>query len=304
LTPRPGRNGARLGLAGWLVVLALIGVAPGCSRGQPATGARGARIVSLVPAATEMLFAIGAGPQVTGVSSYDHFPPEVEKLPRVGALLDPDTERILALRPDLVVVYGSQTEAEARFKKAGIQVFVYRHPVDMAIAGTMDIITKLGALTDHAAQAREVVTRVETGLVAVRMRVANRDRPRTLLVIGRQPGTLQGIYASGGVGFLHEMLDVAGGENVFDDVKRESTQPSIETLLARAPDAVLELHAATPAGDYAAHDLGVWSKLASVPAVRENRIHEVIGDFVVVAGPRLAAGAEAIARALHPEAFQ
>jgi hypothetical protein len=73
--------------------------------------------VSLVPAVTEMLFAVGAGTQVVGVSSYDHFPPEVEKLPKVGALIDPDTERILSLRPDLVVVYGSQTDTEARFKR-------------------------------------------------------------------------------------------------------------------------------------------------------------------------------------------
>ena len=301
---RSGRGGSALVLAGWLVVLALIAATPGCSRTQPATRARSARIVSLVPAVTEMLFAIGAGAQVVGVSSYDHFPPQVEQLPRVGALLDPDTERILALRPDLVVVYGSQTDAEARFKRAGIQVFVYRHPVEMAITGTMDIITRLGALTDHAAQARDLVTRVESSLAAVRTRVADRDRPRTLLVIGRQPGTLQGIYASGGVGFLHEILDIAGGENVFDDMKRESAQPSIETLLTRAPDAILELHAASAAGDYAANDLGAWSKLASVPAVRENRVREVIGDFVVVAGPRLAEGAEAIARALHPDAFQ
>jgi ABC-type Fe3+-hydroxamate transport system substrate-binding protein len=100
------------------------------------------------------------------------------------------------------------------------------------------------------------------------------------------------------------MLDVAGGDNVFDDVKRESTQPSIETLLARAPDAILEVHAATAAGDYASKDLGVWAKLASVPAVRQGRVHEVIGDFVVVAGPRLVEGADAIARALHPDAFQ
>jgi iron complex transport system substrate-binding protein len=251
-----------------------------------------------------MLFAIGAGAEVVGVSNYDHFPPEVESLPRVGALLDPDTERILALRPDLVVVYGSQTDTEARFKQAGIRTFTYRHPVSPAIVGTMDIVTRLGQATRHEAQAREVVTRVTTALDTVRARVAGRDRPRTLLVIGRQPGTLQGLYASGGVGFLHEMLQIAGGNNVFDDVQRESAQPSIETLLTRAPDVILELKANAPAGDYNQADLEVWKKLAAIPAVRDNRIKTVVGDFVVVAGPRVAQGAEAIARTLHPEAFK
>src|SRR6185312_14915703 len=86
-----------------------------------------ARIVSLVPALTEMLFAIGAGPQVVAVSSYDEFPPQVKSLPRVGALLDPDMERILALRPDLVLSYGSQTDVQAQLARANIRVFSYRH---------------------------------------------------------------------------------------------------------------------------------------------------------------------------------
>jgi ABC-type Fe3+-hydroxamate transport system substrate-binding protein len=106
------------------------------------------------------------------------------------------------------------------------------------------------------------------------------------------------------VGFLQEMLAVAGAENVFDDVKRESVQPSTETMLARAPDVLLELRATAPAGDFRSADLAVWNTLASIPAVRTGRVHSVVGDFVVVAGPRLAEGAEAIARVLHPEAFR
>ena len=86
----------------------------------PVSAQRPQRIVSLIPAVTEILFAIGAGPQVVGVGSFDTFPPEVSKLPRVGALLDPDTERILSLRPTLVVTYGSQTELQTQLARAGI----------------------------------------------------------------------------------------------------------------------------------------------------------------------------------------
>jgi iron complex transport system substrate-binding protein len=279
-------------------------LAAACRGAAPPAPAKAQRIVSLVPAVTEMLYAVGAGPQVVGVSSYDHFPPEVEALPKVGALIDPDTERILALRPDLVVVYGSQTDTEARFKKAGIQTFSYRHGSTEAIQGTLDIITALGAATGHEAQAHEVVVRVRTGLDSIRMRVEGLPRPRTLLVIGRQPGTLQGVYVAGGSGFLNEVLEVAGGQNVFEDVMRESVQPSSETLLRRAPDVLLELHATEPAGNYPNGDLNVWNTLASIPAVRDHRVHSVVGDFVVVAGPRLAEGAEAIARALHPDTFK
>ena len=194
------------------VVLALfVGLGAACRDATPAGPVKAQRIVSLVPAVTEMLFAIGAGKQVVGVSSFDHFPPEVERLPKVGALIDPDTERILTLRPDLVVVYGSQSDTEARFKKAGIQTFSYRHDVSAAIPGTFDTITALGAATTHDAQARELVVRMTSALDRIRTRVAGLRRPRTMLVIGRQPGTLQGVYVAGGSGFLDEMLEVAGG---------------------------------------------------------------------------------------------
>jgi iron complex transport system substrate-binding protein len=286
-----------------LLVAALAGVA---CRGTapPAQPAKAQRIVSLVPAVTEMLYAIGAGPQVVGVSSYDHFPPEVEKLPKVGALIDPDTERILSLRPDLVVVYGSQTDTEARFKKAGIPTFGYRHGATEAILGTFDTITALGTATGHEVQAREVVVRLTTELDALRKRVEGLSRPRTLLVIGRQPGSLQGMFVAGGSGFLNEILETAGGQNVFEDVKRESVQPSSETLLRRAPDVLLELRATEPAGNYPGGELSVWNTLASIPAVRDHRVYSLVGDFVVVAGPRLAEGAAAIARTLHPDAFK
>jgi len=287
-----------------LVAALLLTIGVACRGAAPPPPGKAQRIVSLVPAVTEMLFAIGAGQQVVGVSSYDHFPPEVEKLPKVGALLDPDTERILSLRPDLVVVYGSQTDTEARFKKAGIPVFNYRHGANEAILGTFDTITALGATTGHDAQAREVVVRITGGLDRVRMRVAGLSRPRTMLVIGRQPGTLQGMFVAGGSGFLNEMLEIAGGQNVFEDVKRESAQPSSETLLQRAPDVLIELRAPQPAGDYPAGDLDVWKTLASIPAVRDRQVHLLVGDFVVVAGPRLAEGAEAIARTLHPDVFK
>ena len=286
------------------MVVAAMAIAAACGSGAPRSEGKAQRIVSLVPAVTEMLFAIGAGPQVVAVSSYDHFPAEVEVLPKVGALIDPDTERILALQPDLVVVYGSQNDVEARFKRAGVSTFNYRHGAANAIPGTFDTITALGGATGHEAQAREVVTRMMSRLDGLRMRVAGLDRPRTMLVIGRQPKTLQGLYVAGGSGFLNEMLDVAGGRNVFDDVQRESVQPSSETLLRRAPDVLLELRATEPAGNYPGGDLEVWNTLASIPAVRNGRVQALVGDYVVVPGPRLAEGAEAMARALHPAAFK
>lgn len=272
---------------------------PASSQQRPASASR---IVSLVPALTEMLFAIGAGPQVVAVSSYDQFPPEVKSLPRVGALLDPDMERILALRPDLVVSYGSQMDVQAQLARAKIRVFSYRHA---GLAGVFTALKDLGAAVGRSAEGERLARQIRTGLDGIQARVRGRPRPRTLLVFERDPASLRGVYVSGGVGFLHEMLGIAGGVNVFADVARESVQPSVETILTRAPEVILEVRAtgllASADNDQAKR---VWGTLASVPAVRRGRIRILVGEHLVVPGPRVVQGTEEFARALHPDAFK
>lgn len=288
---------------GWLVSYGGIGrvTFPGGSPGADDRTPVPARIVSLVPALTETLFAIGAGPQVIAVSSFDTFPPEAQDLPRVGALLDPDMERILAMRPDLVVAYGSQTELHARFDRAGIRVFSYRHG---GVATVLETIHELGALTGRQAGADRLAADLRSRLDRVRLAVRDRQRPRTLLVIERQPGTLRGLYASGGFGFLHDILEAAGGENVFADVAREAVQPSHETLLTEAPEVVIEIRAAADPGPGPTQEMhDAWSTLAALPAVRDGRLHLLAGQHLVIPGPRLGEAAEALARVLHPGAL-
>ncbi len=290
-----------------LIAVAALGAALVCGANlvgfAQAGGATPAkRIVSLVPALTEMLYAIGAGPQVVAVSSYDDYPPETAALPRVGALLDPDVERILALRPDLVITYGSQGTLETQLDRAGIGIFSYRHGGLQTLLATMTALGQAAGRPDDAARAvRELQGRFE----AVRARARGRQRPKVLLVFGRQPQSLQQLYVSGGAGFLHEMLEIAGGVNVFADVARESVQPSKETLLARAPDVVVELRASDTLSEAdVARERRVWATLTSLPAVRNGRIHILQGKHLVVPGPRVGLAVEALAGALHPEAFK
>jgi iron complex transport system substrate-binding protein len=261
------------------------------------------RIISLVPAVTEMLYSIGAGERVVAVSSYDTFPPDVKRLPSVGALVDPNVERILSLKPDLVVAYGSQVDLKAQLARAGIGVFDYRHA---GLADVTDTIRSLGERTGDAARARQVADGIEQGLRAIRTRVQGRPRPRTLLVFGRERLALRGLYSSGGVGFLNDMLDVAGGTNVFANVRLQSVQAGTEQILTQRPEVILEIRAtnsAFPSGDRDA-ELNVWKALAAVPAVRTNRVHFLFDDRIVIPGPRVVEGTAAIARALHPDAFR
>ena len=255
------------------------------------------RIVSLVPSATEMLFAMGAGPRVAAVSSYDRYPPEVERLPRVGALVDPDVERILSLQPDLVIAYASQTDLLAQLGRAGIPVYVYRHgSLGDITAGMRALGSRIGMPDDAGRAASDI----ERGLAGVRASVAGRPRPRTVLVIGREPQSLRAISVSGGFGFLHDLLDLAGGDNVFGDVKLESMMVATETILAKQPDVILELHYSDSASREAeSRERDTWKLLPGVPAVRNGRVRLLYGGELVVPGPRVVLTARAFARALY-----
>ena len=259
------------------------------------------RIISLIPAVTEMIFAMGAGPYVVAVSSFDEYPPEVKTLERVGALIDPDLERILSLKPDLVIVYASQEDLIRQLRRAGVPMYSYRH------AGLSDVTVTVKRLGDHVGRSREaasLVREIDARMAEVRRRVAGRQRPRTLLVFGRVQGALRGIYASGGRGFLHDMLEAAGGENAFADVASESVQATTELILARRPEVILEVRAGPLDPDVAAREAAVWNALPALPAVRTHRIHIIADPRIVVPGPRVAEGTELLARALHPDAFK
>ncbi len=257
------------------------------------------RIIALVPSVTEMLFAMGAGPRVIGVSSFDRYPPEALTRTKVGGLIDPDTERIISLKPDLVVVYGTQTDLQTQLTRAGIPMFPYQH------AGMADItvtIRQLGTRIGSAKEGSELADRIDADIANVRTRVAGRPRPRTLLVFGRDSETLRGIYASGGIGFLHDMLEAAGGANVFADVKRQSVQTTSELAVARAPDVIVEIGIDTASAR--ARNLSAWNALASIPAVRSKRIYELRGDGMMNPGPRIATSVRRVAEVLHPQAFK
>jgi iron complex transport system substrate-binding protein len=260
------------------------------------------RIISLVPATTEMLFAMGAGRRIAGVSNYDRFPPDVERLPKVGGLLDPDVERLLSLKPDLVIVYDTQTDLKRQLERARIPMFGYVHRGLPDITETMRTLGVRIGMKDAAAAA---AARIEQQLAAIRARVAGRPRPKTLLIFGREPGALRRVDASAGYGFLHDLLELAGGSDVLGDLRKQSVDMSTEMIITRAPEVILELHY----GDSLKPERfdaerRVWNALPSVPAVRNNRVFLLGGDEFVVPGPRIVIAADRFARTLHPEAFK
>jgi iron complex transport system substrate-binding protein len=249
-----------------------------------------------------MLFVMGAGNRIAGVSNYDRYPKDVERLPRVGGLLDPNVERILSLKPDLVIVYDTQTDLKRQLERAGVPYYRYLH---QGLHDIMETLRGLGERVGARAAADAAATRIEQQLAAVGARVAGRPRPRTLLVFGREQGTLRHINASAGYGFLHDVLELAGGADVLGDLQRQSADMSTEMILTRAPEVIIELHyGESLKAENIAAERRVWKALLSVPAVKTDRVYLLTGDEFVVPGPRIVIAAERFARTLHPGAYQ
>ncbi|HZR23527.1 MAG TPA: helical backbone metal receptor [Vicinamibacterales bacterium] len=255
------------------------------------------RIVSLIPAVTEMIFAMGEQSRLVGVSNYDRFPPEVARIDKVGGLLDPNVEKILSLRPDLVIVYNTQQELKQRLDRASIPYFNYEH---RGLPDITQTIRAVGARIGAASAANRLADKMDADLESIRRANASQPKPKTLLVIAREPGSLRQINASGGYGFLHDMITIAGGADVFADVKKQSVAATTEVILARAPEVIIELRYgdAMNAGD-AAREIRAWDALPSVPAVRTHRIYILSGDQFVVPGPRVVDATRQFASVLH-----
>jgi iron complex transport system substrate-binding protein len=247
------------------------------------------RIVSLSPAATETLFAVGAGPRVVAVTTTDNYPPEVKRLPTIGGF-SPETisvEAILAQKPDLVVAGGRFQEPVVRaIAKFGPAVIVLDPGT---LAEVQEAITLVGRATGQETQAAAVVADFHRRLEAVRQRTATvheDDRPRVLYVLWDDP------FQTAGPGtFVGQMISAAGGVNLFADAAQAYPRVSDEVVLARNPDLILVPdHGAAGLPERVSKRPG-WQKLR---AVQRGRIVTVPDDLVNRPGPRLIDALEAI----------
>lgn len=275
----------------WIGLALVIAVASNPVAGSGQADGPPQRLVSLVPGATEVLFAIGAGERIVGVSSYDHWPPQVEALPKVGALLDPDLEAILALRPDLVVADPSLTSLAERLDAAGIAVHGY---ATADVQDVFDQMQRLGRVVGLESGGRTAAARLRSELEIVREAHRVAVPPAVMLVFGRRIGSFAEVWVNGGVGFLHELTEIAGGTNLYRDIERASFKAGLETLLARIPDVVIEMRVDGLAPVDRSAIRAEWQLL---PGFQSTRVAVITEPWVLNPGPRLAAAAELIAAA-------
>ena len=264
--------------------------------------ARPRRIVSTNRHATEILFAIGAGPEVVGVCDFCVWPPAVEELPRIGGLYDLSLDRVSELRPDLVVFQApakAHDESAKRLADLGIDSIA----IPVATLGDSFVaIRLLGQRTGREEEAEGLVARLDRELLDVRALVSGRERRGVLVVFGRQGDELRGLTGVGPGTFLDELVATAGGTNVLADASGPYPQISAEDVLARQPDVILEIHVGeTLDGARRAALRADWAPLSAVPAVAAGRIEFPTEEYLLVNGPRVPLVARRFAESIHPE---
>jgi ABC-type Fe3+-hydroxamate transport system substrate-binding protein len=248
-----------------------------------------ARIASLSPTTTELLFAIGAGGRVVGRTSYDEWPAEAKRVPDLGPGIRPNVEAILAAHPDLVVLYAANDNRDAAraLRAAGVRAIGLK--VDR-IGDFRRATTLLGAVAGDSAAAQAVIDSVQRTLDRVRAATAQLRHQRIVWQLWDTP-----LLVLGSGSYQHELVEIAGAENVYGDDAKPNTQTSLEDLIRRDPDVILTDSSRASA-------IRRSPRWRGVRAVREGHVLAVDDETSSRASVKLGMAAVALARLLHPEA--
>jgi len=261
------------------------------------------RIVSTAPSITELLYALGLGDRVVGVDRFSRYPPESLRKAKIGDYVNPNLETIASLRPDLVIIPTNPVKLAERLAVLRLKVLELDQE---SIAKLFESFRIVGQATGATAQAAKLESTVRGQLEAVRTRAAPLKKTRIMFVVGRTPNRLDGLIVVGQASYLNEIIALAGGENVFRDAVASYPEVSLEEVLARNPDVIVDMgDMADTVGVTEEHKREVtslWERLSSVAAVKQHRVYAVASDVYVVPGPRVVDAAKAFLEMLHPEA--
>jgi iron complex transport system substrate-binding protein len=247
------------------------------------------RVVSFAPNVTEMVFALTAGELLVGRTQRCNVPPEALKVPEIGAYLNPDFERVLASRPDLVLTNRSATRKEVvrRLDVIGIPVFVAD---TKTIDGICRVLTRVGTLLDREKRSSEIVAEIGRRRRAIQDQLPASKKPTVLFAVGTRP-----LVAAGGKSFIGALVREAGGINIAEDAAKPFARYSIEEVIRRDPDVILVLNKECT-GEQC---IELWREHAVLTAVRTGRVYALDADLMARPSPRIMDGLEELAGIFH-----
>jgi iron complex transport system substrate-binding protein len=257
------------------------------------------RIVSLAPSVTEVLFALGLGDRVVGVTRQCLYPPEARSKTKIGGYYDPNYEQIVRLKPDLVIMSKEQVPEKAMVDNLHIPVLVVDH---MTVDGIVKSFNEIGAVCDASEDAAELAGDLIVRMHHVEEKTSGLPRPRVMVSLGRGMGSgaLKDIFIAGKGTFYDDLITLSGGENVYSGTNIKFPQVEIEGICKLDPDVVIDMMLPGMNLTKAAL-LDEWKKAGHVQAVKNNRVYIFEQDYATVPGPRFILTLEQMARAIHPE---
>jgi len=258
------------------------------------------RIVSTAPSITEILYALGLGDRVAAVTRFCRYPPEAQLKPKIGDYINPNIEAIAALKPDLVIVQTNPVRLRARLEALHLRTLeVDQQSID-AIYRSIRAIGEAAGVPDRA---QALIGSMRRGLEDFRARSAGAKPARVMFVVGRSQGRLDGLVVVGRASFLNEVIQLAGGENIFRDALAPYPAVSMEEVIARNPQVILDMGDMSDTMNVSdAHKrevVALWDRVPSVEAVKRHRVFAIASDVYIVPGPRVVDATRLIYEMLH-----
>jgi iron complex transport system substrate-binding protein len=253
------------------------------------------KIVSLAPNITEILFSLGLDQEIVGVSIHCNFPEKVQSKVRVGSYISLDFEKIVSLKPDLIIATGAGNTRDMveRLERLGFPTYVI-FPKNVE-----DVIRSVGHLSQLVGREKEgaeIIREMKRRKQKVVELTLGLSRPRVFLQIGEAP-----VVTVGKNSFADDLIRLAGGDNVAGNENEMYPRFGMEEILKRSPEVIL-ISSMNPKGNYQ-KVLREWSRWKTIPAVKNGRIHLLDSDLIDRPSPRIIQGLEEMARILHPERF-
>lgn len=251
------------------------------------------RIVCLAPNLTEILYSLGMGDRVVGVTQFSYYPPEAAQKPKVGSYANLNVEKIISLNPDLAIgtADGNMPGVIKLLEQAGIAVYVVN---PRKVRGVIRTIASLGELCGVAKRANELSSRLDRRVSYIQEKTMSLRRPLVFLQINVRP-----IMTVNRHTFHHDVIRLAGGENMTGDESVTYPRISLEEVLRRRPEVIII--SSMGRGKEYEEVRKQWFKWTSIPAVKAGRLHLVDSDLLDRPSPRIVRGLETVARLVHPE---
>lgn len=254
------------------------------------------RIVSLAPNITEILFSLGLDEEIVGVSIHCNYPDQVKNRVRVGSYISIDFERVISLKPNLILATGAGNPREVveKLERLGFPTYVI---FPKRFDDVLRSIRHIGQVVGKEREAFSLAESMNMRREKIVDRTRNLPRPKVFLQIGDSP-----IVTVGKGSFGDDLIHLAGGENIAATDREMYPRLGIEEILKRSPE-ILLVSSMNPQGDYE-RVLREWKRWRMIPAVKEGRIHLIDSDLIDRPSPRIIEGLEIMARLIHPERFK